>query len=133
MQSVSEVPVYEKRMIPLFAFITLAVVGWQFLIILGSVFAAVFWGKKGAIIATIFWTAWTVLMVFYPPLMCTQLVFTAIAGVVAFPIGLLRDRMRESKRLSGRHSALDSVGVSATEVTPAKDTEYLADPDRPRE
>jgi hypothetical protein len=72
-------------------FITIAVIGWQLLILFSSITCALIWGKKGAMAALGFWVFWTVFMLFFPSLICVQLTFTFIGAGIAFPVGMVKD------------------------------------------
>ena len=76
----------------------MAVIKYQLIIIVTIAIAFAIGGKKPALIASGFWTLWTIILLYYPPLIFTQLLFTWGTFFVCYFISTNRKKIADLQR-----------------------------------
>ncbi len=82
----------------------MAVIGFQLIIIVTISITFLIGGRKPALYLSIFWTCWTVVLLFYPPLIITQLLFTWGTYLVCRNIADSKRKIRELRDIASEYT-----------------------------
>ena len=80
------------------------VIGFQLIIIITISITFLIGGKKPAFYLSIFWTCWTVILLFFPPLIFTQLLFTWGTYLICRNISESKRKIRELRDIASEYT-----------------------------
>lgn len=82
----------------------MAVIGFQLIIIVTISLTFLIGGRKPAFYLSVFWTCWTVVLLFFPPLIFTQLLFTWGTYLICRNIADSKRKIRELRDIASEYT-----------------------------